>query len=166
MRRLAQTRSTRGIFFSWSDTLFPQWRRPSIRSSQPLAQPTRVALAPSAALGTYRGTPLLVDAAGVRLDLRLDLRGISSMGALQAAVAAAVGAASPGGLARLGALSMEYVPESGPARTVTQAVPFATIRAARELRLRASSAARARPPPRVARSEVGTRSTGRGTGLD
>ena len=59
---------------------------------------------------------------------------------------------------------MEYVPESGPARTVTQAVPFATIRAARELRLR--SAARARPPPRVARSEVGTRSTGRGTGLD
>ena len=126
--------------------------------------PSGVALAPSAALGAYRGTPLLVDAAGVRLDLRLDLRGINSMGALQAAVAAAVGAASPGGLARLGALTMEYVPESGPARTVTQAVPFATIRAARELRLR--SAARARPPPRVARSEVGTRSTGRGTGLD
>ena len=127
--------------------------------------PSGVALAPSAALGAYRGTPLLVDAAGVRLDLRLDLRGINSMGALQAAVAAAVGAASPGGLARLGALTMEYVPESGPARTVTQAVPFATIRAARELRLR--SAARSRPPPRVARSEVGTRSTGgRGTGLD
>ena len=94
--------------------------------------PSGVALAPSAALGAYRGTPLLVDAAG--------------------------------GLARLGALTMEYVPESGPARTVTQAVPFATIRAARELRLR--SAARSRPPPRVARSEVGTRSTGRGTGLD